>query len=122
MSSKIIIIATVILLLISFSVLFAIETRNHNYDYKKSWSVVYFTNPGDNSLDFAIENHEGAKADYKYEIFSGDKKVIESEVEIEKGAKQKISPVIEGERLKDSKVMVAIDYKDAEYKIYKNIR
>ena len=71
MSSKIIIIATIILLIVSFSVLFVIEAKNHNYDYNKAWSVVYFENPQDNSLDFAIENHEGAEAEYGYQDFCG---------------------------------------------------
>ena len=39
MSSKIIIITTVILLIASFSVLFVIEAKNHNYDYKKSGAL-----------------------------------------------------------------------------------
>ena len=71
MSSKIIIIATVILLITSFSVLFVIEAKNHDYDYNKAWSVAYFENPRDNSLDFAIENHEGSKSEYGYKVFIG---------------------------------------------------
>ncbi len=121
MSSKIIVIVTIILLLVSFSVLFVIEAKNHNYDYKKSWSVIYFANPGDNSLDFAIENHEGGKTEYGYKILLGDDKVIDEKVEIETGTKQKISPVIEGEKLRDKKITIVVDYKDAEYKIYKNL-
>ena len=66
---KIIIIATVILLIVSFSVLFVIEAKNHNYDYNKAWSVAYFENPRDNSLDFAIENHEGAKCRIRLQNF-----------------------------------------------------
>lgn len=122
MSSKIIIITTIIFLLVSFSVLFVIEAKNHNYDYKKSWSVVYFENPRDDSLDFAIENHEGEKAEYDYKIFLGDNKVIDDKVEIETGAKQKISPVVEGERLKNNKVTIVVDYKEKDYKIYKNYK
>jgi len=122
MSSKIIIITTIILLLISFSVLFVIEAKNHNYDYKKSWSVVYFDNPRDDSLDFTIENHQGGKAEYDYEIFVGDDKVIDDKIKIEAGAKQKISPVIEDEKSKENKIIIVVDYKDVEYKIYKNIR
>ena len=121
MTSKIIIITTITLLLISFSVLFIIEAKNHNYDYKKSWSVVYFENPRDDSLDFTIENHQGENAEYGYKIFLGDDKVIDEKIEIEAGAKQKISPVIEGEIMKDNKIMIVVNYKDAEYKIYKNL-
>jgi len=121
MSSKIIIIATVILLIASFSVLFVIEAKNHNYDYNKAWSVVYFENPRDNSLDFSIENHEGAEAEYSYKIFVGDDKVIDEKVEINAGAKQKISPVIPSERLSGSKVLIDVNYKGADYKIYKSL-
>ena len=63
------------LLVIAFSVLFLIEARNHNYDYKKSWTVVYFNNPGDSSLGFTIENHQGEETEYGYEIFLNDKKI-----------------------------------------------
>ena len=122
MSSKTIIIATLILLLVSFSVLFAIEAKNHNYDYKKSWSAVYFVSPRDASLDFTIENHQGEEVEYAYKIFAGDDKVIEKKVEIEAGRTQKISPVIEDENLKDSRIMIVVGYKDAEYKIYKNVQ
>jgi hypothetical protein len=121
MSSKIIIIATIILLLVSFSILFVIEAKNHNYDYKKSWSVVYFENPGDSSLDFAIENHEGNQTEYDYKIYVGDDKVIDDKVEIEAGQTQKISPVI-GERLNNERITIIVSYKGAEYKIYKTIK
>jgi hypothetical protein len=121
MSSKIIIIATIILLIVSFSILFVIETRNHSYDYKKSWSVVYFENPRDNSLNFVIENHQGENANYGYKIFIGDDKVIDDNVEIEAAAKQKISPILNGGKLNDGKIMIVVGFKDAEYKIYKNL-
>jgi hypothetical protein len=121
MSSKIIIIATVILLVISFSVLFVIEAKNHNYDYNKSWSVVYFENPRDESLDFAIENHEGEKSEYGYKVFVGDNKVIDEKVEIDAGATQKISPVIPSDQLRGNKILIDVNYKGTEYKIYKSL-
>jgi len=121
MSSKIIIIATAVLLVASFSLLFIIEAKNHNYDYNKTWSVIYFENPQDNSLDFAIENHEGEKSEYGYRIFVADDKVIDEKVEINAGATQKISPVISSERLMGNKVLIEVNYKDTEYKIYKNL-
>jgi hypothetical protein len=121
MSSKIVIIATVILLIASFSVLFVIEVKNHNYDYNKAWSVVYFENPRDESLDFAIENHEGAKAEYGYKIFVGDNRVIDEKVEIDAGATQKISPVIPSERLSGNKILIDVNYRGTDYKIYKSL-
>lgn len=122
MSSKIIIVATIILLLISFSALFAIEVKNHDYDYKKSWSVVYFENPRDDSFDFIIENHLGNKLKYDYRIFLGDDKVIDDKIEIEAGGKQKISPEISSEKLEDGRITIIVISKDIEYKIYKNIQ
>jgi len=120
MSSKIIIIATIVLLIVSFSILFVVEAKNHNLDYKKSWSVVYFENPRDNSLDFVVENHQGEGALYKYKIFVNDEKMIEKDVNIDAGEKQKISPVI-GENSGSGKITVEVGYKDVEYKIYKNL-
>ena len=121
MSSKIIIIAVAVLLIVSFSVLFVIEAKNHNYDYNKAWSVTYFENPRDNSLDFAIENHEGVAAEYGYKIFVGEDKVIDEKVEINAGAKQQISPVIPSERLSGNKVLLDVSYKGTDYKIYKSL-
>jgi len=121
MSSKIIIIATVMLLIASFSALFVIEAKNHNYDYNKAWSVVCFENPRDNSLDFAIENHEGVKAVYSYKIYINDDKVIDESVEIATGAKQEISPVIPSEKLSGNKILIDVSYKGTEYKVYKSL-
>lgn len=121
MSSKIIIIATIILLIISFSVLFVIEAKNHDYDYKKSWSVVYFENPRDDSLDFTIENHEGKKMTYNYEISIDGKKVSSDKVEIEKGTLQKIVPVLDLDKEKSAKITIEVTADDLKYRIYKNI-
>jgi hypothetical protein len=121
MSSKIIIIAATVLLIASVSVLFAIEDMNHDYDYKKAWSVVYFENPRDNSLDFAIENHEGARSEYDYKIFVGSDKVIDEKVEIDAGVTQKISPVIDSAKLMESRILVEVSRKETDYKIYKDL-
>jgi hypothetical protein len=121
MSSKIIIIATVILLILSFSVLFVVEAKNHSYDFNKAWSVVYFENPRGNSLDFAIENHEGADVEYGYQIFVGASKVIDEKVIVNAGAKQEIAPVIPSDQLQGNKILIDVNYKGTDYKIYKNI-
>lgn len=122
MSGKIIIIATIILLIAGISVLFVIEAKNHSYDYKKMWSVAYFDNPNDDSLDFTIENHQGEYAEYEYKVFIGDNKVINEKAGIEAAAKQNISPILGSEILSGSKIIVIVSYKDAEYKIYKDIK
>lgn len=121
MSSKIIIIATIILLIASFAALFVVEKKNHDFDYKKSWSVVYFENPRDRSLDFTIENHKGEKLTYNYEILVDDKKIAEDKVEIEKGAKQKIVPMIDLDS-GSQKISIEVKAKDIDYKIYKNYK
>ncbi|MDD5489191.1 MAG: hypothetical protein PHP25_00730 [Candidatus Moranbacteria bacterium] len=121
MSSKIIIIATIILLIVSFSVLFVVEAKNHNYDYKKAWSVVYFENPRDDSLNFAIENHEGKKMAYDYNIFIDGKKVSGNKVEIEKGAEQRIVPVLDLDTSNGVSVSIEVSADDLKYKIYKNL-
>ena len=121
MSSKIIIIATIILLIVSFSVLFVVETKNHDYDYKKAWSVVYFENPRDNSLDFTIENHEGKKMVYDYEILIDGKKLSENKIEIEKGAKQRIVPVLDSGKNSGVNISIEVSADDLRYRIYKNM-
>ncbi|MDD3486805.1 MAG: hypothetical protein PHF35_00280 [Candidatus Moranbacteria bacterium] len=122
MSSKIIIISTTILLIVSFSTLFVIEAKNHDYDYKKIWSAAYFENPRDDSLDFAIENHEGIDAKYGYRIFSNDEKLAEGEIDVKAGARQKISPVLPGEKISGTRVMIEVKYNDENYKIYKDLK
>jgi hypothetical protein len=122
MSSKIIIIAVVLMLIISFSVLYVVEAKNHDFDYQKSWNVIYFENPRDDSLDFVIENHEGEKMEYSYQILVDDKQIAEDKVEIEKGAKQEILPVLEMEKNVSAKITVAVSVKDLKYRIYKNIQ
>jgi len=133
MSSKIIVIATIILLLVSFSVLFVVETKNHDLDYKKSWSVAYFENPRDlpeaaaslqagDSLDFAIENHEGEKMKYSYEILADGKKIAEGQVEIEAGETRQVAPLFDLERKNDARVSLEISAKDLKYRIYKNLK
>lgn len=121
MSSKIIIIATIVLLLASFATLFVVEVKNHNYDYKKSWSVVYFKNPQDDSLDFVVENHEGLDGNYGYKIFVNDNKVVDGDVDIPAGAKQEISPVLDGKKIKGARVTINVSYKNTDYNIYKDL-
>ena len=83
--------------------------------------MAYFENPRDNSLDFAIENHEGVAAEYGYKIFVGEDKVIDEKVEINAGATQKISPVIPSDKLKGNKVLIDVNFKGTDYKIYKSL-
>lgn len=124
MNSKIIIITTLILLLVCFSVLFVIEKKNDNYDYQKSWTVVYFLNPGDSSLDFAVENHQGIDEKYTYEIFAGDQNIANDSVEIPAGGKLKISPNLDLSKIEQQgavRLRVDVNPGDVNYEIYKDI-
>jgi len=126
MSSKVIIIATLLLIAVSFSVLFVIETKNHNYDFDKSWTVVYFDNPRNSSLEFMIENHQGSKTEYAYEIFVNDQSVAKNRVEIAAGAKQKIEPILDLNKYRagseNARVEIDVSLGEVKYKIYKDIK
>jgi hypothetical protein len=122
MSSKIIIIATVVLLIISFSVLFVVETKNHDLDYKKSWSVVYFENPRGDSLDFAIENHEGEKMEYNYEVLADGKKITGDIIEVEAGKTQQIVPLLDLAKNDGARISIEVSAGDLSYRIYKNLK
>lgn len=121
MSSKIIIIATLILLIIAFSILFVIEAKNQDFDYKKSWSVVYFENPRDNSLNFAVENHLGKKTEYDYSVLVDEKAVAEGSIEIEAGGTQEVVPLLELEKNTSARVEIDVTGDDQKYRIYKDI-
>jgi hypothetical protein len=129
MQNKIIIIATVILFITGLSVLFVVESANHNYDRNKSWSVVYFNNPSDNSLDFTIENHQGENKNYEYSYQVNGDGVNSGKTDVPAGKKIIITPPQEFEtKIRESKVSksavrITVDVKlnSSEYKIYKDI-
>ena len=54
-------------------------------------------------------------------IFVGDDKVIDEKVEVNAGAKQEISPVIPSEKLIGNKILIDVNYKGTDYKIYKSL-
>jgi hypothetical protein len=126
MTNKVIIIVTLALLLVSFTVLFAVEKMNDNYDYNKSWNVVYFNNPSDNSLNFTIENHQGAKGEYAYEILADGQSLSKNTVEIPAVAKQEVKPDLDVNKIKRQnaavRISVEISLGDLKYNIYKNIK
>jgi hypothetical protein len=125
MTSKIIIISVIILLLASFSILFIVEKLNDNYDYKKSWTVVYFNNPNDNSLNFTIENHQGAKGEYAYDILAASQNITKGTAQIEAGGKKEINPDLNLEKIMQQapvRISVDINLGDLKYNIYKNIK
>jgi hypothetical protein len=125
MNSKIIIVTTLILILASFSLLYVVEKMNDNYDYQKSWTVVYFAHPSDSSLDFSVENHQGIDEKYSYEIFAGDQSVATGNVEIPAAGTQKISPELDLGKIAQlgaARIAVQVSLGDVKYMIYKNIQ
>lgn len=125
MTSKIIITSVLILLFVSFSVLFAVEKMNNNYDYNKNWNVVYFNNPNDNSLDFTIENHQGVKGEYSYEVIAGGKSIEKGTAQIEAGRNVEISPNLNLEKIIEQdtiRISAEINYGDVKYNIYKDLK
>lgn len=125
MNSKIIIVTTLILILASFSLLYVVEKMNDNYDYQKSWTVVYFANPADSSLNFAIENHQGIDEKYSYEIFAGDQSVAKDSVEIPAKGIKKISPEPDLSKIAPqgaARIAVQVSLGDVKYMIYKNVQ
>ena len=104
--------------------LFIVETKNHNYDYQKNWTVVYFENPGDSTLDFAIENHQGIDEKYSYEIFAGEQSVAKGDIEIPAKGTQKISPELDLDKIARqgaARITVQVSLGDVKYMIYKNL-
>jgi hypothetical protein len=130
MQNKIIIIATIVFFIIGLVVLFVIESVNHNYDRNKSWSVVYFNNPSDNSLDFTIENHQGENKNYEYSYQVNGDSVNSGEIDVPARGKntivlpQEFEMKVRTMKKTEDVVIITIDVKlnDSEYKIYKDIR
>jgi len=117
-TSRTIVIATLIMFLLSSLFLFVWEKKNREPDYKKSWSSVYFVNPSDRSAKFAIENHEGKDYEYGIKILSGDKVLHQSDIFVKAGAKKVIDPGVDGQDI-DLTVKVSVNQKD--YEIAKKI-
>ena len=71
--------------------LFVVEAKNHDNQYNKQWSIVYFISPNESNLNFAIENYENEPVTYTYQITtpSGELKE-ENKVSLEAGEKKEI--------------------------------
>ncbi|MEA3273242.1 MAG: hypothetical protein U9Q72_01450 [Patescibacteria group bacterium] len=108
-NSKLILFLVVLGFLAGFY-LFKVETDNHNSQYHKEWTAVYFLNPTKNSLAFAIENYEGKETIYQYSITEINGKVITTaEIKLSPGQKKDIN--LETEQLGEK---VIIRYNDEE--------
>lgn len=90
MSQKNIIIATIVILVISFVSLAFIEQRAKDPNLNKDWWALYFQDPHGSSLDFTIENHSDA-SDFTYEIIQDDSALVHESVMIPKGESKDIS-------------------------------
>ena len=60
--------------------------------------------------------------EYDYEILVDGKKVSGDKIEIEKGAQQKIIPILDLDKNNGADVSVEVSANDLKYKIYKNIK
>ena len=108
-NSKLILFLVVIGFLAGFY-LFNVEATNHDLQYHKQWTAVYFLDPAKNSLDFAIENYEGKETTYQYSVTEINGKIISTiEIKLLPGQKKEIN--FEAEQLGE---MIIIHYDDDE--------
>ncbi|MDQ1284055.1 MAG: hypothetical protein QG620_403 [Patescibacteria group bacterium] len=111
-----IIIFVIVLFLASSIWLFSVAEKYTDPDYQKSWWAVYFADPKGGSLDFVIENHSD-KTDFHYVILSGNQKLKEDSVKIEKGSQIEL-----GSTQADSgKITIQVSSEEEKKEIYKNL-
>lgn len=116
MKERKIILLLALFLIISFSYLAFVETRQADLNYQKNWWVVYFENPKDSSLNFTIENHSDTN-NFHWEVLQDKTKISESDTQIPKGEKNTIPLNLKD--VIDKKITILIsDSKDKE-EIYK---
>ena len=89
MNNRIIVIATIFFLLISFIFLSFVEQKKQDPNSHEWWAI-YFENPKNDSLDFTIENHSKAE-NFHWEIFSDKTKEKEGDDAVSKGEVKTIS-------------------------------
>lgn len=85
---KKIIIFLIAFLIISFTYLSYIETRQQSPS-SQNWWVVYFSDPRNESLNFVIENNSN-ETNFRYDILSGENKLKEVDIKVAKGEKKDI--------------------------------
>ncbi len=119
-TSRTIIIVTALIFLVGLIFLYIWEAKNRNYDYRKSWSAVYFNNPNDDSLIFTIENHENKDANYQIKFFVEGKARNESEVVVPSSQKRIFDPKIDKGEVENVSIEVRTDQK--KYNLSKSFK
>ena len=104
------------MLLASFVFLSVIESGQADLNNKNIW-FVYFADPKNSSLDFAIENHS-ENSNFHWEIFVNKIKVQESDVTISKGETKTIP--VSAKDIQGKKITIAVTG-DNKKEVYKNL-
>lgn len=118
MSNKTIIYSLIIFLAASFVFLSFIEQRQQDYNYNKSWWVLYFNDIKSDDLHFVIENHSD-KNKFHWSIIKGKNKPSrEDDIEIKKGEKKTIK--LDVAEYKDKKITIRVSDGENKKEIYKD--
>ena len=114
---KIIVIATGVLLLISFIFLSAIERKQANINNTNIW-MTYFENPKDNSLNFIIENHSNDN-NFHWQVLADKSIVSQGDQTVSIGENKTIS--INTADTFNKKMTVSVTSGSTKKEIYKNL-
>lgn len=118
MNNRIIIAATLGMLLISFIFLSAFETKQADINKQNIW-FVYFTDPKNDSLDFSIENHSQNEF-FHWQIMADKKLVVENDASVLPGETKTITIPKDNIDLSKRKLSIIVIAGDNKKEIYKN--
>jgi hypothetical protein len=116
MNNKNIIISILGMLFVSFMFLSVLELRQGDINSKNIW-MLYFADPKNSSLDFAIENHSDI-TNFHWEISSDKTVVQENDAVIAKGETKTIPVSISDTANK--KIVITVTADNGKKDIYKN--
>lgn len=116
-SSNIIIAITILFVVLSFSTLAYIQTRQQDPNYGKAWWSLYFSTPKDEDLSFYIENRS-SEENFRWEITLEKNVVTKGDSNIPLGQK-KLIPV-KNEGLSGKKVTIKVTSGKTSKEIYKD--
>ena len=114
-----IILLIVILLVVSSFWLFGAEKKYFNPNFQSSWWSIYFGNPKESEISFAIENHSNQN-NFNWEILAGESKIESGEIEVLLGEKKIIN--LENINLPKEKITVVVFDGIEKKEIYKILK
>jgi len=118
MQQKKLILFIIIIFVLSSAYLLAIGSKFNNLNFGKDWWAVYFSDPKDNSLDFAIDNHNNI-ASFHYVVLKDKEKISEGDVKVENGKIDIIKPDVA--QASSGNITIEVSTGDNDKKdIYKN--